>query len=118
MPKAAFKLVWDTLKNGNEWSGFVLNRGLKGDYWVYAIISPNYGKNGNLYGYTSMRFGANPQALRIIENIYDEMKNAEKKGIYNDKKITLGINFLTEKLKSLNIDYDSFVKDLQGILEE
>jgi len=47
------------------------------------------------------------------------MKNIEKKGISsNDKKITLGINFLTEKLKSLNIDYDSFVKDLQGILEE
>ena len=83
MPKAAFKLVWDTLKNGNEWSGFVLNRGLKGDYWVYAIISPNYGKNGNLYGYTSMRFEVNPQALKNYrKHLWRNEKYREKRYIF------------------------------------
>lgn len=109
MPRAAFKSLWDSLKNGNSWSGFVLNRAPLGDYWVLAIISPNYDPNGSLYGYTSMRFAANPRAIEAITPIYEEMKAAEKTG-----GVDAGTAVLEQKLQNEKIDYDAFVQQLQG----
>lgn len=56
MPKNAFKEMWDTIKNGKEWTGEVKN--LKKDggyYWVIAHISPKYDKNNILVGYSGVR---------------------------------------------------------------
>ncbi len=41
MPKAAFKDLWETVKKGNIWTGYVKNRAKNGDfYWVYATVFP------------------------------------------------------------------------------
>lgn len=42
MPHAAFKDLWDTVKRGEVWSGFVKNnvKGGRGFYWVYATVFP------------------------------------------------------------------------------
>jgi PAS domain S-box-containing protein len=42
MPKAAFKDLWDTVKNDETWSGFVKNavKNSSEYYWVYATVYP------------------------------------------------------------------------------
>jgi PAS domain S-box-containing protein len=113
MPKSAFSFVWDTLKNGNTWSGFVLNKAPKGEYWVYAIISPNYDRKGMVYGYTSMRYEVNPDALNTVKNLYSEMLKAEKENVSNKEEIIAGSNILSKTLNSAGVEYDFFVRDLQ-----
>ncbi len=55
MPPAAFKDLWDTVKKGNKWQGFVKNlRKDGGFYWVKATVIPNIRK-GEVVGYTSVR---------------------------------------------------------------
>lgn len=42
MPRAAFKDLWDTIKAGKTWTGFVKNKTRGGNqyYWVYATVYP------------------------------------------------------------------------------
>lgn len=55
MPSAAFQDLWDTLKRGEKWHGYVKNlRKDGGFYWVYATAIPNI-RNGVVEGYTSVR---------------------------------------------------------------
>ena len=56
MSKEIFYELWETIKSGNIWKGEVKN--LKKDggfYWVFATISPNLDKNGNIIGYAAIR---------------------------------------------------------------
>ncbi len=55
MPPAAFKDLWDTVKAGNRWQGYVKNLRKDGAYyWVYATVVANI-RNGEVRGYTSVR---------------------------------------------------------------
>lgn len=55
MPPAAFKDLWDTVKRGEKWQGYVKNlRKDGGYYWVKATVIPNIRK-GQVVGYTSVR---------------------------------------------------------------
>jgi len=47
MPKAAFKDLWETVKSGNVWKGYVKNATKAGGfYWVFATIYPYKNDNG------------------------------------------------------------------------
>ena len=47
MPKAAFADLWDTIKSGKVWSGFVKNKTKSGGYyWVFATVYPFINDNG------------------------------------------------------------------------
>ena len=65
MPRLAFKGLWDTLRSGQKWHGYVKNlRKDGGFYWVYATAVPNI-RNGAIAGYTSVR--RKPSRTRIAE---------------------------------------------------
>lgn len=56
MPKAAFKDMWDHLKDKKSWMGVVKNRCKNGDhYWVNAYVTPILDNNGNVFEYQSVR---------------------------------------------------------------
>jgi len=77
MPKAAFKSLWDTIKNGEIWTGYVKNATSDGGYyWVYATIFPFTSCDGN-QGYLSCR--RKPTREEIIEHdiLYKEWKKIE-----------------------------------------
>lgn len=42
MPKVAFKDLWETVRRGETWTGFVKNNVKGGNefYWVYATVYP------------------------------------------------------------------------------
>ena len=55
MPKEAYKDLWDTVKAGEKWHGYVKNLRKDGGYYlVYATVLPNI-RNGEVVGYTSVR---------------------------------------------------------------
>lgn len=73
MPKAAFKELWETVKKGNVWQGFVKNKTKMGKfYWVYATIFP-FG-NGH---YLSVRKKATKEEVEKYSMLYQQMRAKE-----------------------------------------
>lgn len=70
MPAAAFKDLWDTVKSGRKWSGYVKNLRKDGRYyWVYATVIPNV-RHGAIVGYTSVRRKPSRAKIRECEALY------------------------------------------------
>jgi len=56
MPKAAFKGLWETVKGGNYWEGFVKNMTSEGKYYLVVVwIKPKFDEEGNITGYIAGR---------------------------------------------------------------
>ena len=67
MPSAAFKDLWDTIRNQCKWQGYVKNLRKDGAYyWVKAVVIPNI-RNGEVVGYTSVR--RKPSRKKIEQSI-------------------------------------------------
>ena len=78
MPKSAFKDLWDKLKNGKEWEGYVKNlRKDNGYYWVFAKISPLV-KDGKIIGYKSLREPVSKEKRIEMQNKYDRLREKEE----------------------------------------
>lgn len=57
MPKELFKLMWETIKNGQVFRGIVKNRAKDGThYWVDATIVPVSDTEGNVLKYIGARY--------------------------------------------------------------
>ena len=78
MPKAAFKSLWDTVRKGEIWTGFVKNATKNGGYyWVYATVFPFETCEGGK-GYLSCRRKASSDEIAEHEVLYKEWKSQEK----------------------------------------
>ena len=56
MPKAAFKGMWEVVKGGNYWEGFVKNMTAEGKYYLVVVwIKPKLDENGEIIGYIAGR---------------------------------------------------------------
>lgn len=75
MPRAAFKDMWETIKRGEVWQGFVKNRTKNNRfYWVYATIF-RYGADHFL----SVRKKAHADEIEKYTKIYAKMRAEETK---------------------------------------
>jgi len=73
MPHAAFKDLWETIKSGKVWHGFVKNLTKSGGfYWVYATVFP-YTSCGGKKGYLSCRKRALPEEIETVKKLYKTM---------------------------------------------
>jgi len=78
MPRAAFKDLWETIKSGKKWRGFVKNRAKDGrSYWVFATVYPFTSCEGNK-GYISCRRVISDMEREKYEKLYKEMKRGER----------------------------------------
>ena len=78
MPKAAFKDLWETVKSGNRWRGFVKNLAKDGGYyWVYATVFPFQSCDGT-NGFVSCRRKASQAEVDAHESLYKTMKSEER----------------------------------------
>ena len=110
MPKAVFKLLWDSIQQKEEVFAYVLNRTKNGnDYWVYANVTTSVDAKGNIIGYYSVRRKPNPKALEIITPLYKQMLEAEKHG-----GIDAGTKILTDALSGQGAVYNEFIISIQG----
>lgn len=74
MPKAAFQGLWETVKSGKPWKGFVKNKTKSGGYyWVFATVFPFISCDGSK-GYISCRRMASQNEIDKYTKIYESMK--------------------------------------------
>jgi PAS domain S-box-containing protein len=117
MPRSVFYLLWQTLKSGNEFIGYVKNMSKDGSfYWVLATVTPSFSTsrgNGNkeIIGYFSVRRKPEPSKLRIIEPVYKDMLAAEKQAGSRDA-IAAGSKVLNDVIQSTGKDYREFIISL------
>ena len=112
MPRAVFNLLWDTIKSGEEFNGYVKNMSRDGSYyWVFANVTPSYDKNKRNIGYYSVRRKPSKEALNVIIPIYKEMLTAEKNAGPKDA-ISASAAILLDKLAPLGVGYDQFALSL------
>lgn len=70
MPPAAFRDLWETLRRGEKWQGYVKNlRKDGGFYWVKATVIPNI-RNAQVIGYTSVRRKPSRQKVAECMKLY------------------------------------------------
>lgn len=80
MPRGVFRFMWNTLKAGDEFFGFAKNMCADGAfYWVFANITPDYDRDGQLQGYYSVRRNPPRSALEVLIPVYKEMLAIEKR---------------------------------------
>lgn len=73
MPKAAFKDLWDTVKAGKVWQGFVKNNTLSGGfYWVFATVYPYKNEDGEQC-YMSIRRKPSRENIQKYTELYKTM---------------------------------------------
>ena len=112
MPRAVFKLLWDTLKNGREFNGYVKNMSKDGSYyWVIANVTPSYSTRGSLLGYYSVRRKPGKNALEIIQSVYRDMLAAEKQ-VGTQGAIDASTTLLNDFLNRKEICYEEFILTL------
>ncbi len=101
MPRAVFKLLWDSIQAGKEIFAYVKNMSKTGKYyWVIAHVTPSYGIDGEINGYHSNRRAPSKRGIEQISEIYKKLLTEEKK--HNNAK------------DGLQASYDLFLEILQA----
>jgi len=109
MPRGAFKLVWDTLKEGKEVFAYVKNLASDGAYyWVFANITADRDEAGTITGYYSVRRSPRRAAIEVIEPVYRQMLEIEKQHHARDQ-MDHSLAFLSDLLKEKDTTYEKLV---------
>lgn len=112
MPRSAFKLVWDTIQSGKEVFAYVKNMSKDGGYyWVFTHVAPDFGPNGSIVGYTSVRRCPKRDAIDKVAPVYRQMVEAEKAAGARDA-IAAGTAVLVNLLKQTGMSYEELVFSL------
>ncbi len=93
MPKVVFKVLWDNIKQGNQFHGIVKNLAKSGRYyWVITNFEYNRDENGNITKYIARR-KAVPQDVitNHIEPLYKKLLQIEQaSGLEASEKYLIG----------------------------
>ena len=109
MPRAVFQLLWDTVKAGDEFNGYVKNMSKDGGfYWVLANVTASYSPDGKLLGYYSVRRSPKKEAIVVIDGLYKKMLAAEKAAGARDA-IDASLAILNSAIEEKGVSYDEFV---------
>lgn len=112
MPRAVFKLLWDTIKGGQECFAYVKNMAKDGShYWVLANVTPSYDSNGQMTGFLSVRRKPSEAAVKAATTLYQAMLEAERKAGAKDA-IAASSKILQDLLNEKGMSYEEFVLSL------
>lgn len=113
MPSCVFKLLWDTIKGGNEIFAYVVNKAKNGDYyWVFAHVTPSFDSQGKITGYHSNRRVPNADALPKVKSLYATLLAEEQRHREKQRAIEASTALLLNLLGSEGKDYSEFVFSL------
>ena len=113
MPRAVFKLLWDTIGAGREIFAYVVNRAHNGDhYWVLAHVTPSFDASGAITGYHSFRRCPDRSAVAIIEPLYRELLTIEQRAANPRDGMAAAAGALAGRLQERGLGYDAFVFSL------
>ena len=116
MPRAVFKLVWDTIAAGREIFGYVKNMARSGDhYWVFAHVTPSFDAQGNIVAYHSNRRTPDPGVIKnAIAPLYAEVLRIEQSQRNGKDGLAAGYQALVDFVASKKVSYDELMFALQG----
>jgi PAS domain S-box-containing protein len=113
MPRAVFKLLWDTLKNRQELFAYVVNLAADGaHYWVLAHVTPSVDPRGQLVGYHSSRRKPEPAAVQAATELYARLRAEERRHSSSPAALEASWSMLEKVLHDHGQTYDEFVWDL------
>ena len=105
MPALVFKLLWETIKSGEEIFAYVVNKTKNSDhYWVFAHVTPSIDNDGRIIGFHSVRRKPTAKALSIIKPLYGELLRIEKSG-----GIAASQKHLDSLLSKQGLSYEEFI---------
>ncbi len=110
MPRAIFKLLWDTLANGKEIFAYVKNLSANGDfYWVLAHVTPSFDVGGNLSGYHSNRRVPTRETVATMSELYEQLLQIENQASSRKQGMIDASAALSGILEDKGISYDEFI---------
>jgi len=109
MPRAVFKLLWDTIQSKRECNAYVKNMARDGSfYWVFANVTPSFDCKGDVNEYFSVRRKPKASAIKTVTDLYRVMLAAEKSAGAKDA-IAASTKILTDLLAEKGMSYDELV---------
>lgn len=76
MPRVVFRRLWETVRAGRLFMGYVKNQARNGNhYWVFAVIVPLAS------GYLSVRIKPTSRLAQRIESVYRQLLDAENEAL-------------------------------------
>ena len=115
MPRAVFKLLWDTLKERQEIFAYVVNLAADGaHYWVFAHVTPSYDDAGRVVGYHSNRRVPSRPAVAAAEQLYAGLRAEERRFDRTPDAVRAGSDALQQVLAGRGVTYDELVWELAG----
>ncbi len=109
MPRAVFKLLWDTIQAKKECNAYVKNMAKDGSfYWVFANVTPNFDNNSNVIGYFSVRRKPKASGVETVTGLYRSMLQEEQRAGARDA-IAASTRILTDLLAAKGLSYDELV---------
>jgi PAS domain S-box-containing protein len=109
MPRGVFKFLWDTIQAKEECFAYVKNMARDGSfYWVFANVTPNFDKDGNVTGFFSVRRKPKPEAVKIMSEVYKAMLEIEQNAGARDA-CAASLSYLTKLLSDKGMSYAEFI---------
>ena len=113
MPRAVFKLLWDTIQAGQEIFAYVINMSKNGDhYWVFAHVTPSFDENGVIRGYHSNRRVPEEGPLGKVKDLYKTLIHEEQRHASRKDGMDASFNMLVNLLDENKVTYEEFIFSL------
>jgi PAS domain S-box-containing protein len=113
MPRAVFKLLWDSLKNQQELFAYVVNLAADGaHYWVLAHVTPSFDSRGAVVGYHSNRRKPERAAIAAATELYGQLRAEERRHAGSREALDASWRMLQAALRERGQTYDQFVWEL------
>nr|WP_275585495.1 PAS domain-containing protein [Blastococcus saxobsidens] len=110
MPRAVFKLLWDTLGAGEEVFAYINNLAVDGGhYWVLAHVTPSRTADCRVVGYHSNRRKPSPGAIARIQPLYTRLLAEERRHPNARAAVEASSRLLAALLVEQQQTYEEFV---------
>lgn len=106
MPQIIFKLMWESLENGDEFIGFILNHSKNGEYYWLATKTYLFSKDKDgRRKYFSYKYAMSSRARHHMSKLYATLLKEEKEGGIEASEI-----YLYEYLAFRGVSFDEYMK--------
>ena len=110
MPQCVFKLLWDTIAEGQEIFAYVKNMCKNGDYyWVFAHVTPTFNNAHQIIGYHSNRRVPDRHQVELFEKIYAELRAEEQRHADWRNGMKAAGEMLLRMVAEKQMSYDEFI---------
>lgn len=108
MPKIIFKIMWESIKEGNDMNAIIKNKTINGDYyWVATHFETEKDPSGKIVGYQALRTSVSTYAKKEVKKLYEALIDIEMtQGIEKSEK------YLTEFLSIKEQTFNEYMYEL------